>query len=289
MIHHDDLARAAALLDADPAYRVLRALPSLDQLPLGTPRGKVRTAVVLDCETTGLDWRTGHIIELAACPIQFDPYGRIVGIGRTCDWLEDPGYPLPDEIARLTGLSDTDLAGQRIDDRAVRDLIGSAELLVAHNAGFDAPWIEARFPAFAGKAWACSMREIDWAAQACDSRMLGHLLQARCGWFNGRHRADADVEALVALLASPLDDGRPAFAEMLLTASRPTFRVTAINAPFAVKDVLKARRYRWSSQAKAWEIELAEDALDTELIWLADKAHCRTPTTTRITWFQRHR
>lgn len=284
-----DLEHAASVLEAHPSYRVLRAVPPLDRLPLATPRGTVRTAVVLDVETTSLDWRTGHIIELAACPVQFDPYGQVVGIEQTKDWLEAPGYPLPPEIVRLTGLTDADLAGRRIDDAAVVALLGSADVLVAHNAGFDAGWIEHRYPELGGKAWCCSMREIDWAAHGCDTRTLGNLLAQRCGWFNARHRADSDVDALVALLASELPTGRSAFAEMLLTASRPTIRVTAARAPFEVKYRLKARGYRWDQQSRAWVTEIAQAALDDEIAWLCAEAMCPHPVTTPITWFQRHR
>ncbi|THG37251.1 3'-5' exonuclease [Sphingomonas olei] len=285
----EDLEEAACLLEAHPAYRVLRALPPPDRLPLATPRGKVRTAVVLDVETTSLDWRSGHIIELAACPVRFDPYGQIVGVGQTRDWVEHPGYPLPAEIVRLTGLTDADLAGRFIDDGAVLALLGAADVLVAHNAQFDSNWIEHRYPALAGKAWCCSMREIDWANHGCDTRTLGGLLAERCGWFNTRHRADSDVNALVALLGHKLPTGRSGFAEMLLTASRPTVRVTATRAPFEVKDALKGRGYRWNQRARAWSIEIAQGSLDDELSWLRAEARCPHPTTMPVTWFERHR
>ncbi len=284
-----DTERAAALLEAHPDYRVLRSLPPLDLLPLPQGEGRLRTAAVLDTETTSLDPATGAIIELAICSITFDARGRIVAIGAVHDWLEDPGYPLPREIALLTGLNDADLAGRRIDDVAVLGLLSDADLIVAHNAAFDAAWIEQRYPTIAGKPWSCSLRDIDWRMLGYEARQLGGLLAEVAGFFNTRHRADADVAALVALLTSMLSSGRTACSEMILGAQRPTVRITADGAPFEVKDRLKGRGYRWDQKSRRWWKALATDAVDDERDWLADHAACPNPLTRQITWHQRHR
>lgn len=281
--------RAAALLEAHPDYRVLRSLPPLDLLPLPQADGRLRTAAVLDTETTSLDPATGAIIELAICPVTFDARGRIVAIGPVHDWLEDPGHPLPDEIVVLTGLTDADLVGQRIDDAAALAILSHADLLIAHNSAFDAVWIERRYPAIAGKPWCCSLKDIDWRALGFESRQLGALLGEVAGFFNARHRADADVAALVALLAAMLPSGRTACSEMILSAQRPTVRITADGAPFEVKDRLKGRGYRWDQQARRWWKEVASHAVDHERAWLAEQSACPNPGTRSITWHQRHR
>ncbi|MBR0553764.1 3'-5' exonuclease [Stakelama marina] len=281
--------RLAAALDRHPDYRVLRSLPPLDYLPRFAPEGRERTAIVLDIETTSLDHRTGKIIEVALCPVRFDRRGRITGIGKTQSWLEDPGEPLEPAIERLTGLSDAELAGQRIDDDAVLGLLKGADVMIAHHCAFDALWIEARYPDIAGKPWACSLKDIDWAAHGVESRKLGHLLAELCGWFNARHRAAADVEALVALLASPLPGGRSGMAELLISASKPGWLVSATGAPFEVKDRLKARGYRWSPERKCWWIEVRQAALEAETDWLAADAQCRSPDIRKISWRERHR
>ena len=81
-ISADHLERAAALLEAHPDFRVIRTLPSPDRIVLPMPEGKVRRAVVIDTETTSLDHRTGKIIQIAICPVDFDAKARIVRIGR---------------------------------------------------------------------------------------------------------------------------------------------------------------------------------------------------------------
>ncbi|WP_137787746.1 3'-5' exonuclease [Sphingomonas sp. 3P27F8] len=284
-----DTESAAALLEAHPDYRVLRSLPPLDLLPLPAPEARLRTAAIIDTETTSLDPTTGSIIELAICQVTFDGRGRIVAIGQVHDWLEDPGHPLPPEIIRLTGLHDHDLAEQRIDDATAIDLLSGADLLIAHNAKFDAAWIEKRYPMLAGEAWCCSLADIDWRGFGYESRQLGALLGEVAGFFNARHRADADVAALVALLATVLSSGRTACSEMILSAQRPTIRVTADGAPFEVKDRLRARGYKWDQKCRRWSKEVTSNSVDDERDWLAEHADCRYPTLRDITWFQRHR
>ena len=88
------------------------------------------------------------------------------------------------------------------------DLLCAADICIAHNAVFDARWIERRYPTARGKIWACSMAEIDWKSHGADARTLGGLLNQYAGYFNPRHRAAADVDALVALLAATLPSGR---------------------------------------------------------------------------------
>lgn len=281
--------RAAAMLEGHPDYRVLRSLPPLDLLPLPEPEGRIRTAAVIDTETTSLDPATGHIIELAICLVSFDARGRVIEIGPIHDWLEDPGYPLSPEIVRLTRLTDGMLAGRRIDDAAVLGMFAKADLLVAHNATFDSSWIDRRYPTTTGMPWCCTLKDVDWRDFGVESRQLGGLLAEVAGFFNARHRADVDVAALVTLLASQLPTGRQVCAEMILGAQRPTMRVFADGAPFEFKGALKARGYRWHPTMRRWWIEVRSGAVDQECRWLAEHAACPNPATRAITWFERHR
>ena len=53
-----------------------------------------------------------------------------------------PGRPLPAEITHLTGLTDDDVRGERIDVEVAGALIDRSDLVVAQNARFGRPLVE---------------------------------------------------------------------------------------------------------------------------------------------------
>ncbi len=179
--------------------------------------------------------------------------------------LQQPVAPIPAEITRLTGITDAMVDGQAIDMAAVKALIEPADLLIAHNAGFDRPFCEALSSIFARKAWACSNSEIDWSARGYEGSKLGYLV-SQSGYFNEGHRAVDDCFALLEVLGlTEGDTGLSPLGELYRASQRSRVRIFAENAPFD----LKARGYRWSdgsdSRPKSWWIELDDDDRDEEL------------------------
>lgn len=211
--------------------------------------------------------------------------------------MEDPGRELSPEIVELTGLTDADVAGKAFDDGAILRLLRSADWLCAHNARFDADMVVRRFPDAAGMPWACSLNDVDWRAAGLDGgRTLGWLL-SRIGLFHGAHRAGDDVDAVIALLMHGLRSGRTVLAEMLERASAPSWRFRAVGAAFELRDLLRARGYRWDAERlpKAWWREVPDADRVAEEWWLAGHvysgdAHPKAlgPVIERITWRERY-
>jgi DNA polymerase-3 subunit epsilon len=270
----NDCEAMAQALEAQGDFRVLRRLKPMLAWP-GVAAGAVTRVVVLDTETTGLDQGKERIIELAMLRVDIDnATGLPVGDVQVYDELEDPGKPIPPEVVALTGIHDADVKGKALDGARVAALLEGVDLVIAHNAGFDRPFVEGRFAQFAHLAWACSFADIDWKAQGRGSAKLESLAQAN-GWFYDAHRAEMDCHALLAVLAQKLpEDSHTGLAQLLQAATRPSYTLQATNAPFDAKDKLKARGYRWNAEQRVWHTRLKTDAeLNAECEWLKENVY----------------
>lgn len=263
-----DAEQAARLLEQHADYRVLRRLKPCLRWPDAGAQ-PVCTVLVLDTETTGLDASRDSIIELAMLRVQVDlATGMPVGEVQVYDELEDPGRPIPPEVVAITGIRDEDVQGHRLDEARIHALLQGVDLVIAHNAGFDRPFVEKRVPQFEALAWACSFADIDWKAQGRASAKLESLAWDQ-GFFYDAHRAETDCHALLCILAATLPaDSETGLARLISASRKPSLRLSAVYAPFESKDKLKARGYRWDAEKRVWLTRLAQDQLDAELQWL---------------------
>lgn len=274
-----DAEAMARALEAHPDYKLQRRLKPCLNWP-GTAHGEVKTILVLDTETTGLDQSKEKIIELALLRVSIDTAtGLPVGPVQVYDGLEDPGKPIPPEVVTITGIRDADVQGQALDEARVAELMQGVDVVIAHNAGFDRPFVESRLPAFAHLPWACSFADLDWKAMGRSSAKLESLAQ-ELGLFYDAHRAEMDCHALLAVLAAPLPQAAGAaapttgLARLLHAAHNPSYRLSATNAPFEAKDLLKARGYRWNADQRVWATRLNDDAaLYAEFDWLRQQVY----------------
>lgn len=281
----------AGVVERHADYRVLRRIRPM--LRFGPGNGGSADAIAgcaIDVETTGLDHGRHAVIELAMQRFRADVGGRIVDIGPPFRWLEDPGVPIPADVTRLTGLTDEAVSGRRICDAEAVCLILDADFVIAHNAGFDRPFVEKRLPAAAGRPWVCSMRDVDWRARGFEGRVLSHLL-AQMGWFYDAHRADVDVTALLHLLDHRgVGHADSVLAEAIRTATGTRWLVEAVRAPFEAKDRLKSRGYRWDATRRHWWKEVPHAEFDEEIEWcvLEVYAGASKPRFRRFDWTERY-
>jgi DNA polymerase-3 subunit epsilon len=266
------LEQMARLLAESGDYRVTSRLGPQDEYhpPDNLPK---LVAAVVDVETTGTNPHRDRIIELGICLFEYDRQsGRIFKVLGCWEWFEDPGLSIPPEITKITSITDEIVAGHRIDDSAVNDLLNRVVLVIAHNSGFDRRFLEKRFPTFATKHWACSRADIDWKAEGVRSSALEFVAYS-LGFFHDQHRATSDCRATVHALAQRLPgSGRPALQALLERARLPTWRLWARDAGIEKKDLLKARGYSWSPgefrRPKCWYRDVSDADKDAELSWL---------------------
>jgi DNA polymerase-3 subunit epsilon len=195
--------------------------------------------------------------------------GVVYRVSDVFDELEDPGFAIPPATIAVHHITDEMVKGQHIDDARVAEFLKNVDVVIAHNAAFDRPFVEARWPLFEELNWACSIKDIDWREEGFGSAKLEYLLSTQ-GYFYDAHRAEADCWALLELLNQVLPQSQQtALLTVLLTLNKPQQKVYAINSPFETKDKLKARNYRWSADLRCWSRVVAgEPEMKLELEWL---------------------
>ena len=265
----------AKALAQHPDYKVLRRLVPRHEFHPTAPGQILQRGVVLDTETTGLSVDADQVIELGMIVFEFDPVnGTIHRVVEVFDELEDPQRPIPPETIAVHHITDDMVRGKLIDDVKVNAILKTAAVVIAHNASFDRPFVEKRWPVFKDKQWACSIRDIDWKSEGVSSAKLEYLLQTQ-GIFYEAHRAETDCWALLELLSAVLPQSQqPAMLTLLESLNQAQVRLYATGSPFDSKDALKTRGYRWAPEIKCWHRTLgSEKALQEELDWLKRKVY----------------
>ena len=106
---------------------------------------KYAAVAFFDTETTGLDAKTCQIIELAAIRIEQTDRGTLRMAANLDEFIRLPeGEKLPEQITKLTGITDEMLEKEGLDEADVvsdfeklLDDTAGPVLLAAHNAQFD--------------------------------------------------------------------------------------------------------------------------------------------------------
>lgn len=203
------LERVKEIKDHPAAFRLLEQVPLIKPEVCGRmpcslaqpePDEELRSFVVLDQETTGLDPLKDQVIELGMVRGLYSAgRGVITEISAVYDGFCDPQCALSALITKLTGITDQMVCRRRLDNNQIAQLLADDPLIIAHNAAFDRPFFEKCFPQYKDLRWACTMRDIAWNDLGCHNRSLEYLL-LKHGWFYPAHRAATDCMALTWLL-----------------------------------------------------------------------------------------
>jgi DNA polymerase-3 subunit epsilon len=202
----------------------------------------VKTGVVVDVETSGLSPERDQIIEIGIRQFKFHRLtGEVLNLDQTYSAFQDPGIPLSEEIIQLTGITDDMVRGQKIDWNQVNQIFNASQIIIAHNAGFDRPFIDLHSSSSQEKIWGCSFKQVDWTKKGFPSQKL-EILSIYHGFFTDAHRALNDADALLYLV-SQTDQAtqKPYLLELLQNAKKVTIHVVAAGAPFESKDHLRLR------------------------------------------------
>ena len=271
-----DPETVAQWLERSGNYKVLRRIQMRESFG-GQINNPVKV-LVLDTETTGLEFASCEVIEVGAVLIEVDrDTGEIGAVLGSYGGLEEPKVPISPENSAIHGITNDMVKGQQFDETALKALCRQASLFVAHNAAFDKPFMLRRFPWLEQSIWACTFRELPWAQENYSGRKLDYLL-SDCGYFHSAHRAVEDCNALVHVLAQPLKTShRFPFQVLFDSANESIYQIAALKAPFEKKDFLKAKGFRWNADDRVWEFEAVGFSEGKEMIeWLREQVYCTT-------------
>ena len=209
---------------------------------------KLYSIVFLDTETTGMTPGVNKVIELGMVKATFSLQRKvIISVDSYYDEFEDPKETIPDEIVKLTGITNEMVEGHSFDDEMVSRFLSGRPLLVAHNASFDRPFFEKRFKSLANLSWACSLKEVPWTQLGFPGSKLEYL--SNCiGYFYDAHRAYVDCLALLWVLYKTPE----AFEMLVKSALTPSCKMVLHGNTFAIKDILKEKQFRFDGSNKTW-------------------------------------
>lgn len=273
MLTDEQAESLAQQLEADPNYRVLRKLAP--QAVFAEPDGKpLAKGVIVDTETTGLNQATDKILEIGLVVFEYDPEtGQAYRVLESFGALEDPGIPITPEITEITGITNEMVAGQRIDDARVGELVSGASIVIAHNSKFDRPFLEQRFPVFEELPWGCSFAQVDWDGEGLGARKLDYIA-FQFGFFFDAHRAETDCQALLTILQQELPKSKVKVLKSLLNQLPQKDWTVYPVSDYSSKDFLKARSYCWDAARKVWHRTLTgTEAITGEVAWLKESIY----------------
>lgn len=258
-------------IEADPDLKLLKRVPepAVDEQP---EYQNIFQAAIIDLETMGLDANNDEIIEIGILWFYFDKETGILGISRHYNELNQPSKPIPEEITKITGITNQDVKGKKVDWDYIEQHLQQTHLVICHNSQFDRNFLECQTPSqiqtlIKKMPFACTIKDISWQDRGFESSKLDYL-NFKLGYFYDGHRALTDCYATFNLfIAEP-----GSFDELKQNVKKKETLIIAQNAPFDKKDLLKQKSYRWSDGQgklpKAWWITLSNEQLDEELEWL---------------------
>ena len=235
------------------------------------PDGTVHITV-LDSETTGVDPEVDEVIGLGLLCVRLDcRRGQVLGVvGSAFEWQEPKRYP--EAAQSVIQISEQQLAGCRFNRERIEALLAQTDLVVAHNAAFERPFLLPLFPQLAHLRWACSLADIDWRdGQKVLHPSIDGLLKAYALGPTDK-TPEGDCHALVRILAQVLPESlETGFHRLIVASARVTVECVVPDAEEVARSELEGLGFEL--QGSRWvahrEDAAAALALEMRVIGLA--------------------
>ena len=264
-------------LSKSPNHKILSRVP--ENITQKSPTGKIFKLAIIDLETTGLNPKLDEVIEIGILITSFTNEDGLIKINDKINYLNEPKNPISDEITKITGITNEDVKGQKIDWNLLKDKLTEIDLIICHNAYFDRNFMELQTndnfkSLISSKSFACSSHGVNWRLLGYESSKLEYL-NFKMGYFYDGHRAINDCYATLNLFTS----NNKAFEELKENARKKEYLICAIDSGYDKKDILKERGYKWSNGdgnlPKTWWIKIPETEYEAEMSFLRREIYYR--------------
>ena len=206
----------------------------------------MRTILIVDVETTGLEPETGKLVEVGGALFDVPSRSVLSQVSTLLPVKENPVEHINRICAEVASCTPELVLRQAKE--MLRALATYAEAYVAHNAAFDSKWL----PSFCDKPWICTMEDVRWprATKGHPSVVSLALDYEVPVW--AAHRALTDCTYLAQVMA------REPELEMLLQAALEPRQYYVAVLPYEERQKCKDAGFQWDRQVpKAWSKKLS--------------------------------
>jgi len=209
-------------------------------------------ALIIDTETTGLDYKKDSIIEIAAVLADLDNQMILAQRASLIYAVTNQ------ESEKITGITQDmlDYVKNSQDDpfNQIKIMSEHADCIIAHNAEFDKNFVEFLGYKFKNKKlesleWVCSCYDIIYDREL-ENKKLSTIANAYSVNNSEAHRALTDVQMLLNILYK-VSNINEQLNSILLDKKKPEYKIISL-APFDKKDEVKKAGFRWDCIKKHW-------------------------------------
>jgi DNA polymerase-3 subunit epsilon len=208
------------------------------------------TLLILDTETTGLDPTTDSLVEVGAILFSVPHRAVVHQVSFLLPCTENPAQHVNGIVPELT----TWLPVNAIP--LFLDLARHADAFIAHNAAFDAAFIDPLLtPALHSIPWICTCESIRWPGLRLNPSLTDLALAYGVPVW-AAHRALTDCTYLAHVLQRD-----PKLERHLIQGLKPR-RLVIAQVSYDQREQAKAAGFRWDPAAKQWSRRCSQSEID---------------------------
>jgi DNA polymerase-3 subunit epsilon len=234
----------------------------MPRTPVSLAERQTLNVTLVDTETTGLDPGSDEVIGIGLLCLRVQAStGRLESVVATSFQWREPDS-MSAEAEATVGITRTQLKGRRFDATAIDRVLSVTDLVVAHNAAVDRPFLERLLPALADLPWACSLTDIAWRTEEGLEQASIDFLLSRHGVAPSSGSPEGDCHALAYVLAQPLPRSPcTGFRRLILAADAVTVECVLSQDEDQAKAAVEILAgLGFQNRGGRWRADCADDA-----------------------------